>query len=160
MVLVGITPIEMCVKRKFFSQVAIMIIRMHFIIVCAIESAILRTTTLTPSFSTTCFDLPDIGTCAASLYFIWPQREEGLSCLCPVYNSDDGRTVFNNCISGCTNTDIIPNLNEGQVCISNLNASISEALFHFMCSTDPCEENCFVKKVLQSHRIFVSGTCF
>ena len=101
--------------------------------------------------------IPETPVCTAGLLFIWPKQQEGLSCLCPAVNSADGRAVFESCAQGCE-SDLRPRLTEnGQVSVSGLSSSDNGTNLHFVCSTDSCIENCFIKTIVSSYKVVFSG---
>ena len=90
--------------------------------------------------SSTCYVIPVTDICRI-INFVWPSGEEWRSCVCPAHNSSDGRWVFESCVEGCRDALLTPLLTEdGSICISNLTSSLNGSLFHFVCSTEPCEQ--------------------
>ena len=78
--------------------------------------------------------------------------------MCPAHNSSDGRWVFESCVQGCRDTVLTPVLTEeGVICISNLSSSLNGSLFHFVCSTEPCADECFLQMIMASHLIIFTG---
>ncbi len=129
-----------------------------YCIIIIIESSRLQIRIQPPHSATTCLRIPKTDVCLASLLFVWPQKQKGLSCFCPVVNSNDGRAVFHSCVQGCS-SDFMPYLTKDeQVCIPRQSSSINGTQFLFMCSTDPCTGNCFVKTIIATHRVLFAGT--
>ena len=77
-----------------------------------------------------------------------------------MHNSTGGRTAFGLCIPGCRGTTLAPMLTEGgEICFSNVSmASIAnDSLFHFICSTEPCVNECFLQTIIASYSLTFSG---
>ena len=117
-----------------------------------------ETRVLAPN-STTCYDIPTTDICTTSLSLVWPQNlTSRVSCICPIYNSSSGRSVFERC--GClgNSNNIVPRFSEnGSICFSDENSSLNGTAVHFQCTTDPCLEDCFIITILSTHRIIISG---
>ena len=115
--------------------------------------------------ATVCYNIPSTDICPYGIRFLWPRAHSEFSCSCPVHNSSDGNTVFNDCIP--CESEITPQfLENGSICFS---APRNETVVHFECSNNelcifecsgeqPCiESECFIRTVLASHKVITSG---
>ena len=117
-----------------------------------------ETRVLTPN-STTCYDIPTTDFCSAGLSLVLPQSFDSKnSCFCPIYNSSEGRKIFESC--GCLKDfKVVPHFSEnGSICFSDQNFSLNDTTVYFQCATDPCVlEDCFIITILSTYRIMISG---
>lgn len=114
-----------------------------------------ETVVLAPN-STSCYDIPQTEICSISIIFVLQSRELEVAAFCPIHNSSFGQFAFDSCIDGY-DVDTEPYFSNGAVCFRDKNSNIDGTTFHFLCSTAPCSDDCFVRTVLSSYIVMIAG---